>query len=83
MACAVRPTNAGNGLAKMDVQTGEVSTWHEPGAITGGVACFADSRMRAFISLLIRACNSHCNTSLAAAAWTDAAVSAGSVYSQG
>lgn len=36
MACAVRPTNVGNGLAKMDVQTGEVKTWHEPGAVTGG-----------------------------------------------
>jgi hypothetical protein len=36
MACAVRPTNIGNGLAKMNLQTGEVSTWHELGAITGG-----------------------------------------------
>jgi hypothetical protein len=36
MACAVRPTNIGNGLAKMDLQTGAVKTWHMPGAVTGG-----------------------------------------------
>jgi hypothetical protein len=35
MACAVRPTNIGNGLAKLDIQTGDVKTWHMPGAITG------------------------------------------------
>lgn len=35
MVCAVRPTNIGNGLAKMDVATGEVQTWHEPGGIVG------------------------------------------------
>jgi hypothetical protein len=35
MACAVRPTNIGNGLAKMDVTSGEVHTWHEPGGIVG------------------------------------------------
>lgn len=35
MVCAVRPTNIVNGLAKMDVATGEVQTWHEPGGIVG------------------------------------------------
>ena len=35
MACAVRPTNIGNGLAKMDLETGHVKTWNVQGGITG------------------------------------------------
>jgi len=35
VANAVRPTNIGNSLAKMDLQTGEVQTWHNPGGVVG------------------------------------------------
>lgn len=31
--CAVRPTNAWNALCKLDTVTGDVKTWHEPGAV--------------------------------------------------
>lgn len=33
--CAVRPTNVGNGLCKVDVETGESKVWTEEGIITG------------------------------------------------
>lgn len=32
---AVRPTNMGNALCKLDLKTGESKTWHEPGAAPG------------------------------------------------
>jgi carotenoid cleavage dioxygenase-like enzyme len=32
---AVRPTNMGNALTKLDLQTGEVQTWHAPGGAVG------------------------------------------------
>jgi hypothetical protein len=32
---AVRPTNMGNALSKLDLQTGEVQTWHTPGGAVG------------------------------------------------
>lgn len=35
LACAVRPSNIGNALAKLDLCTGEVKVWHAPGGITG------------------------------------------------
>lgn len=35
MACAVRPTNIGNALAKLDLDTGAVYTFHVPGGVTG------------------------------------------------
>lgn len=43
MSCAVRPTNIGNGMAKLDVDTGDVKVWHMPGGLVGessdGLAC--------------------------------------------
>jgi len=33
--CAVRPTNMGNALAKMDLRTGASKVWHEPGGAPG------------------------------------------------
>lgn len=32
---AVRPTNMGNALSKVDLQTGAVQTWHTPGGAVG------------------------------------------------
>jgi hypothetical protein len=32
---AVRPTNIGNALSKMDLQQGSAQTWHEPGGAVG------------------------------------------------
>jgi carotenoid cleavage dioxygenase-like enzyme len=32
---AVRPTNMGNALSKLDLQTGAVQTWHSPGGAVG------------------------------------------------
>lgn len=32
---AVRPTNMGNALSKLDLQTGTVQTWHAPGGAVG------------------------------------------------
>ncbi|KAF6266758.1 carotenoid oxygenase [Scenedesmus sp. NREL 46B-D3] len=32
---AVRPTNMGNALSKMDLQQGSALTWHEPGGVVG------------------------------------------------
>ena len=32
---AVRPTNMGNALSKIDVETGDAKTWHEKGAAVG------------------------------------------------
>lgn len=32
---AVRPTNMGNALSKIDVETGDALTWHQPGAAVG------------------------------------------------
>jgi carlactone synthase/all-trans-10'-apo-beta-carotenal 13,14-cleaving dioxygenase len=33
--CAVRPTNIGNGLSKLDLHDGDVKVWHHPGGVTG------------------------------------------------
>ena len=33
--CAVRPTNVGNGLCKVDVESGESKVWTEDGIVTG------------------------------------------------
>lgn len=32
---AVRPTNMGNALSKLDLTSGEVKTWHTPGGAVG------------------------------------------------
>lgn len=32
---AVRPTNQGNALSKMDLQQGTAQTWHNPGCAVG------------------------------------------------
>jgi len=32
---AVRPTNMGNALSKLDLQAGTVQTWHAPGGAVG------------------------------------------------
>lgn len=32
---AVRPTNMGNALSKVDLETGAVQTWHMPGGAVG------------------------------------------------
>jgi hypothetical protein len=36
---AVRPTNIGNALSKMDLQQGSAQTWHEPGGAVGELQC--------------------------------------------
>eukprot|EP00775_Hariotina_reticulata_P005847 gene5847-6088_t len=33
--CAVRPTNIGNGLSKLDLHTGDVLIWHSAGGVMG------------------------------------------------
>lgn len=34
-ACAVRPTNAANAIARFDIQEGTCQVWHEPGGLVG------------------------------------------------
>ena len=35
LTCAVRPTNIGNALAKVDLETGDAKVWHHPGGVVG------------------------------------------------
>lgn len=51
---ATRPTNMGNSLSKIDVETGATATWHEPGAAPGErmrVLCHAVALLQAFCSV--------------------------------
>lgn len=48
---AARPTNVGNALSKIDVQTGATVTWHERGAFVGAFWIWggSDPEQRALI----------------------------------